>query len=160
MKLEEIAEHLSAAQQQLEGRSFVPCLTMTRDGKTVTVGITARFLKAVRQAGFDRSPRLYSALRNAGYGLDRARPRSRAGRDGVYLLDRSFRPVNEMMAKIYDRYLDRDGSGASGVAKALGVALTDLQAVRVVAHGIRLIGVRCETDGTERIVLVDCERGR
>jgi hypothetical protein len=46
-----------------------------------------------------------------------------------------------MMRKIFARYLDRPGSGVADVAASLGARPTDLQAVRLVSHHMRLLGV-------------------
>ncbi len=54
-----------------------------------------------------KTPAMLSTLRNAQYGLDGARTRSRGGADGVFLLDRGYLPRNELMRKLFDRFLDR-----------------------------------------------------
>jgi hypothetical protein len=60
-----------------------------------------------------------------------------------------------MMANIFDRYLDRSGSGAAGVARELGVGLEQLLAVRLVSHHMRLLGVLPRSEEKDTLVLVD-----
>jgi hypothetical protein len=84
--------------------------------------------------------------------------RSVAGRDGVFLLDRGFRPPNAMMRKIFDRFLDRPDSGAAELASALGVDLPELRPVRLVSHHLRLIGVLARRTDGDWLVLIDCDR--
>jgi len=60
-----------------------------------------------------------------------------------------------MMRKIFARYLDRPGSGVADVAASLGARPTDLQAVRLVSHHMRLLGVLFRAPSSDRLVLVD-----
>ena len=96
-----------------------------------------------------------TAIKNAEYGFDPERQRSGSGRDGIYLLDRDFRPRNEMMRKLFDRYLERPDSGADAVARQLGAQVQDLQAARLVSHHMRLLDVLWRTDADDWLVLVD-----
>ena len=60
-----------------------------------------------------------------------------------------------MMKKVFDRYLDRADGGAQAVAKALGTSVDKLQAVRLVSHHMRLLGVLHSTKAEDWLVLVD-----
>lgn len=101
---------------------------------------------------------MLAALKNAAYGFDEQDARSTSGRDGLFLLDRTFRPPNAMMAKIFDRYLDSVGSGAAETAASLGVDVSELLAVRLVSHHMRLLGVLVRKPHADWLVLVDCDR--
>ncbi len=63
-----------------------------------------------------------------------------------------------MMRKLFDRYLDKPGSGAGEIAGALGVPLAELLPVRLVSHHLRLLGVLARKDDADWLVLVDCDR--
>src|SRR5436309_13927433 len=101
---------------------------------------------------------MFATLKNAAYGFDDRQARSVGGRDGIFLLDRSFRPANEMMRKLFDRFLDRPDSGAEVIAAALEVPLADLLPVRLVSHHLRLLGVLARKEDGDWLVLVDCDR--
>jgi hypothetical protein len=105
-----------------------------------------------------RSRELLATLKNAAYGFDERQARSAGGRDGIFLLDRTFRPANEMMRKLFDRYLDRPDSGAEAVAEALGAPVGELLPVRLVSHHLRLLGVLARKEDGDWLVLVDCDR--
>jgi hypothetical protein len=53
--------------------------------------------------------------------FDERQARSAGGRDGIFAMGRTFRPANEMMTKLFDRFLDKSGSGAEELAVAVGV---------------------------------------
>jgi hypothetical protein len=103
---------------------------------------------------------MLAALKNAAYGFDERQARSVGGRDGIFLLDRTFRPANEMMRKLFDRFLDNPGSGAEELAGALGTPLAELLPVRLVSHHLRLLGVLARREDADWLVLVDCDRSK
>jgi hypothetical protein len=99
---------------------------------------------------------MLTALKNTCYGLAAERTRSRGGADGIYLLDRDFRPVNEMMKKLFDRFLDRPDPLVDVLVKNFGVSGPDaLLPVRVVSHHLRLLGVAVRDADVLRLALVD-----
>jgi len=71
------------------------------------------------------------------------------------LVDRAYTPKNAMMSKLFDRYLDVPECGADQIAKALGTAVEQLQAARLVSHYLRLLGVVWQATGADWLVLVD-----
>lgn len=142
----------------LEANVFVEFESFTRDGRTLVVALTDRLRKRARKDGVWRSRELFATLKNAGYGFDDSRPRSVGGRDGVFRLDRTFVPPNEMMRKLFDQFLDKPGGGADEIAAALGVPVGELIPVRLVSHHLRLLGVLARAGPTDRLVLVDCDR--
>jgi hypothetical protein len=103
--------------------------------------LTARLIRALRRARIARSKEVLTALKNASYGFDSAKMRSEAGRDGIYVLDRDYVPANEMMRKLFDRFLDRDDGEARDLAAYLELPLSKLLPVRLVSHHMRLLGV-------------------
>jgi hypothetical protein len=158
MELAEAKGRLKAIEATLDGVPFVEFHAFGRHGRALHLALTARLKKCARKEGVWRSRELFATLKNAAYGYDERQARSGGGRDGIFLLDRTFRPANEMMRKLFGRYLDREGSGAGEVAAALGVPLTDLLPVRLVSHHLRLLGVLARREDGDWLVLVDCDR--
>jgi hypothetical protein len=158
MEPAEAKERLKALEKALKDAPFVPFASFEREGRALHLAITARLHKAARKEGVWRSREMLATLKNAAYGFDEARGRSVGGRDGVFLMDRSFRPENEMMRKLFDRYLDKAGSGAEEVAAMLGTPLSELLPVRLVSHHMRLLGVLGRREDADWLVLVDCDR--
>ena len=98
---------------------------------------------------------MLTALKNAAYGLDRERTRSRGGADGIFLLDRDYRPANEMMRKIFDRFLDKPDPLVAVIAERYRVSPEAMLPVRVVSHHMRLLGVFIDAGDRVQIVLID-----
>lgn len=103
---------------------------------------------------------MLATLKNAAYGYDEKQARSAGGRDGIFLMDRTFRPTNEMMHKIFNRFLDNPSSGAEELAAALHMPLQQLLPVRLVSHHMRLLGVLAREESADWLVLVDCDRSK
>lgn len=155
MNLDALKARLAAIEADLATAAFVVVHTFERDGRRLRVCVTERLRRAARRGRVWKGPAFLTALKNAAYGLDEAKARSLGGADGVFLLDRTFTPKNEMMRKLFDRYLDRPGSGAEALAGALGVSPRELLPVRVVSHHMRLLGVLQRGEDEDSMVLVD-----
>lgn len=151
MDLAELKERLDA----VDDAEMAELVTFPTPFGAVTVWITARLRKACRKGKVWKSPGMLTALKNAGYGLDPARQRSRGGADGIFLLDRAFRPENEMMRKVFDRFLDKPDPLVTTIATSFGVAPGVLSPVRVVSHHLRLLGVLATQGAAAQLVLVD-----
>lgn len=158
MELAEAKERLKAIEGELPHTPFVRFHSFAREGRPLHVAVTERLRKAARKQGVWRSREMLATLKNAAYGFDERLARSVGGRDGVFLMDRTFRPANTMMSKLFDRFLDRPGSGAEDLAAAVGVPLAELLPVRLVSHQMRLLGVLARKDDADWLVLVDCDR--
>ena len=158
MELEEAKARLREIEQTLSEAVFVEFHTFERDGRQLRVALTHRLRKCARKEGVWRSRELFATLKNAAYGFDETQARSVSGRDGIFVLDREFRPANAMMMKLFDRYLDKPNSGADELADALEVSLGDLLPVRLVSHHLRLLGVLARKEDADWLVLVDCDR--
>jgi hypothetical protein len=154
----EAKAQLKALEGELPGATFVHFHTFVRDARPLHVCITERLRKHARKEGVWRSHEMIAALKNAAYGFDDQRARSTGGRDGIFLLDRTFKPANEMMRKLFIHFLDKPNSGADELAKALGVPCAELLPVRLVSHHLRLLGVLARHVDADRLVLVDCDR--
>ena len=158
MEIAEAKQRLKAVEAGLAGKPFVEFHAFEREGRSLHVAVTARLRKAARKEGVWRSRELFATLKNAAYGYDERQARSGGGRDGIFLLDRTFRPANAMMHKLFDRYLDKADSGAEELAAALEVPLAELLPVRLVSHHLRLLGVLARREHADWLVLVDCDR--
>ena len=155
MHLDELKERLAEIEPSLPRRPFALLHVVERDGRGLHVALTDRLRARARRGRVWKSPAFLTALKNAGYGLDDARARSRGGQDGIFLLDRGFTPRNAMMRKLFDHYLDKPGSGAAQVTAALEAPLDALLPVRVVSHHMRLLGVLLRGEAADWLVLVD-----
>lgn len=160
MKLAEAKARLREIESSLAAALFVDFHTFESDGHSLRVALTERLRKSARKEGLWCSREMLTALKNAAHGFDEKRARSIGGRDGIFLLDRTFRPANEMMRKLFDQFLDKEGSSAPAIAVALGVPLADLLPVRLVSHHVRLLGVLAQGETADRLVLVDCDRSQ
>jgi hypothetical protein len=154
----EAKDRLKAIEPALAAAPFVEFHGFEREGRTLHVALTERLRKAARKEGVWRSREMFASLKNAAYGFQEHQARSAGGRDGIFLLDRSFRPANEMMHKLFDRFLDKPDSGAEELATALETSLAELLPVRLVSHHLRLLGVLARGERDDWLVLVDCDR--
>jgi hypothetical protein len=158
MDLAEVKERLLAIEDTLADAPFVEFHTFERQGRSLHLALTERLRKAARKEGIWRAREMLTTLKNAAYGFDEEQARSASGRDGIFIVDRTFRPANAMMHKLFDRFLDKPGSGAEEIATAVGVPVNELLPVRLVSHHLRLLGVLARKDGADWLVLVDCDR--
>jgi len=155
MTLDEVKTCIELIEDQLPNAPFVVAWKEVRNGRIIYVGLTERLHKKARKGHIWKSPHFLSTLKNAEYGFDESHARSRGNSDGIFLLDRNFRPSNEMMHKIFDQYLDKENSGVEEVTQALGTTLKDLLAVRLVSHHMRLLGVLLRKEFEDWLILVD-----
>jgi hypothetical protein len=156
--LAEAKDRLKAIEDELADAPFVELQAFEREGRILHLAITARLRKAARKEGVWRSREMIATLKNAAYGFDERQARSVGGRDGIFLMDRTFRPANAMMHKLFDRFLDNPDSGAGELAATLGVPLVELLPVRLVSHHMRLLGILARGETADWLVLVDCDR--
>jgi hypothetical protein len=155
MNLDEAKQKVATITPSLTGAPLIVLHTFERNERALHLALTERFYRACRKGNVWQSHAFLTAIKNAEYGFDPHLARSRGGRDGIFLLDRSYRPKNAMMTKLFDRYLDVPERGADQIAKALGTEVEHLQAVRLVSHHLRLLGVLWQESGADWLVLVD-----
>lgn len=101
---------------------------------------------------------MLTALKNASYGFDASAPRSRGGADGIFSLDRNFKPANSMMTKMYARFLDKPDPWVAELVEPMGAPAQAWAAVRMVSHHMRLLGVLHQSPQGAVLALVDCDR--
>ena len=155
MNLVEAKQKVAAITPGLGDAPFLVLHTFERNGRSLHLALTERFYRACRKGHVWQSQAFLTAIKNAEYGFDPQLTRSRGGRDGIFLLDRSYTPKNAMMTKLFDRYLDVPDRGADQIAKALGTQIDHLQATRLVSHHLRLLGLLWQDTDADWLVLVD-----
>ena len=143
------------AEQSLSDSAFVPVCTFVRDELSIELAITDRFRKSCKKGKVWNTPAMFTALKNAAYGFDDTKAMSPGGIDGIFLLTRAYYPPNEMMRKLFDRFIDKPGSGVEEIANALECPLSELLPVRLVSHHLRLLGLLKCTPNRQILVLVD-----
>ena len=153
-----IKEKLKALESELKNETFIVLNEFERDGRSLHLALTERLRKKAKKEGIWNSKEMAVTLKNGAYGFDEEQARSLSGRDGIFLLDRSFKPPNVMMKKLFDQYLDKPESGADELARSLDMPLEDLLPVRLVSHHLRLLGVLARKPDADWLILVDCDR--
>lgn len=155
MTLDEIKKMINDAENALPQQAFAVIHTFVRDGRGLRLAMTEQLRKACRRGRVWKSKEFLTAVKNAQYGFDDTHAHSPGGSDGIFLLTRDYRPKNEMIRKIFDRFLDRPDSGAQVIAEALHCSVTDLIPVRLVSHHLRLLGVLHRIGNEDTLLLVD-----
>lgn len=130
---------------------------LTVNDRELKVYLSRSLKKQARKSKTWKSKEFCITLRNVKYGLDGETSRSKGGRDGVYLLDRNFTPRNEMQKRIFDRFIDSQSSDYSEILKALKISHNGTQAIRVVSHHMRLVGIYRSHESEDILVLVDVD---
>ena len=155
MDLATLKSRLADVEATLDADPLVELCGLETPHGDLSVVISDRFRRACRKGKVWKSNAMLTALKNAAYGLDRERTRSRGGADGIFLLDRDYRPANEMMRKIFDRFLDKPDPLVAVIAERYGVSPGAMVPVRVVSHHMRLLGVFIDEGSRGRIIIVD-----
>lgn len=155
MNLTELKSLISLNEEKLEESSFVVIHTFIRDERQIHVGITGGLRKKCRKGKVWKSKSFLTALKNADYGFDEDVARSRGGRDGIFLLDRDYKPRNTMQQKLFDQYLDKANSGLVDVLAKLDIKQADIKPIRLVSHHMRLLGILWQSEKADWLILVD-----
>lgn len=155
MDLAALKARLTDIEGALEHSPLVELCTFETPGGKLVLVVSDRLRRVCKKGKVWKSNRMLTALKNAHYGFDRSRPRSRGGADGVFLLDRGFHPANEMMKKLFDHFLDKPDPLVRDITALFGATEDQLVPVRVVSHHMRLLGVLIERSGACRLALVD-----
>ena len=155
MTTSEAKEAIEAVEDGLVNLPFVVAATLSRDGRDLQVAITERLRRIAKKGRVWKSKAFLTAFKNAAYGYDESRTISAGGYDGIFRLTRDHKPANEMMKKMFGRFLDRPGSEANDIAEFIQAPLDSLIAVRLVSHHMRLLGLLHRSDDRDTLVLVD-----
>ena len=154
-KLSELKTRITEIEATLESAPLVELCRFETPTGPLIVWLTDRIRESCRRGRIWKSPAMLTALKNARYGLDRARARSRGGADGVFVLDRDFQPPNEMMRKLFDRFLDKPDPLVEVLVSRFGTPVETFVPVRVVSHHMRLLGVLVQDEEVSQLVIVD-----
>ena len=160
MDLAEARQKLEQAEVELATQPLAVFADFDTIHGKLRVFITDRLRRKCRRAHIWKSPKMLTALKNARYGFDPKVSRSRSGRDGIFRVDRDFRPKNSMMIKLFNQFIDKPDPLIPMISKVLRVQPTDWIPVRLVSHHIRLLGVISVTGGTTQLVLVDYDNDK
>ena len=121
--------------------------------------LSGPFLRSVKKHRKTVMPLLGKALLNLRFGYEPEVANSPGGRDGIFHVNRDYLPKNAMVRKLYDSFLDTD-VGEAVLRQILGSAANAPQGVRVVSHGMRLLGFVTPDPAGERafkLVLIDVD---
>ena len=155
MTLEEAKLLLENIDPLLTDEPFVVANTFERNSKKLKLCLTERLRRKAKRGRVWKTNHFLTAIKNAEYGFDETKARSRGGSDGIFLLDRNFTPPNEMMRKIFAQYLDKELENVEAIAKKLNTNSENFRAVRLVSHHLRLIGILHQEKDTDWLILVD-----
>lgn len=146
---------LARIEAELPGKPFVIAHAFERDGRALHLGVTDRLRRVAKRGRVWKSNAFLTALKNAEYGFDESRARSVGGADGIFLLDRHYEPKNEMMRKIFDRFIDKETERVDAIARELNARPDQLRAARLVSHHLRLLGLLHSNEEGDWLILVD-----
>ena len=155
MELAEAKAKLIQLESVLGDAEIVLFATFDTPAGKLLLYLTERLQRQCRKGKVWKSPGMLSTLKNAAYGFDIDNPRSRAGSDGIFKVDRNFRPRNSMMSKLFDRFLDKPDPSIGAIERELGSPSSEGVPVRLVSHHMRLLGVLARKSGSDHLVLVD-----
>ena len=155
MNLSEAKMLIEAAESELGDKPFVIINVFERNGRKLHLGITGRLRRLAKRGRIWKSSAFLTALKNAEYGFDEMRARSPGGADGIFLLDRNFKPPNQMMRKIFDQFLDKSLAEAAAIARQLNADAAAFRAVQLVSHHLRLLGLLHQDEAGDWIIMVD-----
>lgn len=122
------------------------------------VYLTSRLRRRARKARVWRSRGFVATLKNAAYGFSASTPRSRGGSDGVFLLDRTFKPANSMMRRVFDQFLDKSDPLLATLEDDFDASREDWVPVRLVSHHMRVLGVLLPSSDGAHLFLVDVDK--
>lgn len=158
MEIADVKAILEELEESIEQNTVSEFAELEIDGKVLVVYLAKDLKKNCQKGKIWKSKPFYITLKNIKYGMDKKQMRSKQGRDGIFLVDRDFRPENSMQTKIYKKYVDKENSSFSEVVKLLDIKKeekTNIKGVRVVSHHLRLLGFFLEKAEKDILVLFD-----
>lgn len=155
MNLNEAKEIIELVEEKLKDKPFVIAHTFERNNRKLHLGITERLRRITKRKRIWKTNSFLTAIKNTEYGFDETHARSLSGSDGIFLIDRNFKPKNEMMRKVFDKYLDKKIDEVAEIANLLKTTSDKLKAVRLVSHHLRLLGLLYQDDFEDWLILVD-----
>lgn len=156
MDTDQAKTRLSELESALDAAPLAEFAAFDTPHGPLRVFVSERLRKKAKKARVWKSPHMLVTLKNAAYGLDPDATRSRGGSDGIFKLDRTFKPANSMMMKLFNQFLDKPDALVHTIERDAGQTREHWMAVRLVSHHMRLLGVLIKTS-PERLVLVDID---
>ncbi len=153
MNLEEIKQLVR--EKETDNKILVEFLTTKNNEREQITYFTSILKKNCKKGKVWKSKEFFITLKNLKYGIDYTNFRSKGGKDGIFIIDRNYRPRNNMQKKIFNQFIDKENSGIEQILNELNIPKTEINAVRIVSHHMRLLGIHYEKDNQDIIILVD-----
>jgi hypothetical protein len=147
-----------SATAELAAGDRMPFCRTGEGAQELVVFVTDVFARAVKRESLRSTPLLWTALKNLRYGYDPTRAMSPGGRDGIFHVSPDFKPKNAMVDKLYDGF--RETTKGRTVLAPFLHAPESAQGIRVVSHGLRLLGFVEKVPAGYVLVLVDVDVNR
>ncbi len=160
MTLSDIKKKLTEVENRLVEQPVVELMTFDTPHGQMKVFVTDRLRRKCRRGGVWKSSEMLTAVKNVAYGFDAKASRSRGGADGIFCLDRNFKPTNPMIKKLFAQVIDKPGPLVSTIEDILKFRIKDCIPVRVVSHHMRLLGVLSVSSSQSQLVLVDYDNNK
>ena len=155
MDLAEAKQKLNQVDKSLIDESLAIFEEFDTPYGVLRVFITDRLRRKCRKGKIWKSSAMLTALKNAAYGFDVTAARSRGGVDGIFQIDRAHKPVNSMMKKLFDQFLDKPDPLVAILLDFMDLPIDHWFPVRLVSHHMRLLGILSLTYDHAQLVLVD-----
>jgi len=156
MDITEMAHRLAQVEEHFGSASVVLLDEFETSHGKLRVYLTDRLRRNCQKGRVWATHEMIATLKNVSYGFDRNAPRSRGGVDGIFRVDRRFKPANSMMKKLFARFIDKPDPLIPQLVQLFGTSPDTWTAVRVVSHHMRLLGVFDNGNlGVGCLVLVD-----
>jgi hypothetical protein len=156
--LTELKTKVAAIEPLLNQNTFVVLEEQQCNERKLIIALTHRLYILLKKQKLWQSNDFLITLKNAKYGFNHNNPRSRGGKDGIFLVEKNFKPRNKMIDKLYDRFIEKPNSGINEIASSLGTTSKNLKAVRLVSHHMRLLGLLFIKENEDWIVLIDYDK--
>ena len=160
MKDDSIKSKLDFAEKKLQNQFILEYERREINNRMLVTYFSNIFVKNCKKGKVWKSPEFITTLKNLKYGFDESRMRSKSGRDGIFLVDRKYRPKNSLQKKIYDKFIDKDNSDFQVIVTELNMSENAVKGVRVVSHHMRLLGILEIREAEDLIVLIDFDRDK
>ncbi|MEZ5427736.1 MAG: hypothetical protein R2747_15815 [Pyrinomonadaceae bacterium] len=98
---------------------------------------------------------MLTTLNNASYGFDSLNSRSRSGSDGIFKIDENFKPINSMIKKLFNKFLNKPDKLIPFIEKYFNTTIDQFIPVRLVSHHMRLLGLLFIDGNKQNLILVD-----
>lgn len=155
MEIEEARKLLEACENYLDKKGVVEFALIDSAERSLQLYLTSIFKKNCKKKRVWKSKAFFITIKNAKYGIDLLNFKSKGGKDGVFIIDRKFTPQNMMQKKIFDQFIDKDNSDYNKIIDKMNFLPNDVNAVRIVSHHMRLLGIHQRVNNIDKIVLVD-----